>query len=81
MQQSLFGFIKETAQNATKREVLSCTVVSSDPLQIKFDGDASTLLDKEVLIIPKSVTGLTAGSKVYITQAGAGGKFIIIGRG
>ena len=41
----------------------------------------STLLDKDVLIIPKSVTGLTAGSKVYITQAGAGGKFIIIGRG
>ena len=60
---------------------MSCTVVKTSPLQIKFDGDSKVVLDKNVLVIPKNVTGLSKGSTVYITPTGTGDKYMIMGRG
>ncbi|MCR5790114.1 MAG: DUF2577 domain-containing protein [Lachnospiraceae bacterium] len=81
MQTSLAGLLKEIAQGAVDGEIMSCTVKKSSPLQLKFDGDSKIVLDKDVLIIPKNVTGLSKGKTVYITPTGNGEKYMVMGRG
>lgn len=80
MQNSLAGMIKQMVQDVGEG-VMSCTVVKTSPLQLKFDGDSKVVINKDVLIIPRNVTGLSKGSTVYITPTGNGDKYIIMGRG
>lgn len=80
MQNSLAGIIKKMAQDAGEG-IMSCTVVKTSPLQLKFDGDSKVVIKKDVLIIPKNVTGLSKGSTVYITPTGNGDKYMVMGRG
>lgn len=79
MQTSLAGMLKEITQSG--EGIMSCSVAKTSPLQLVFDGDSKVVLDKDVLVIPKSVTGLSKGATVYITPTGAGDKYMVLGRG
>lgn len=82
MQESFAGMIKQIAQDVGGRmDVISCTVASTKPLKLKFDGDAKITLDKENLVIPRHITGLRKGSKVNVVGTGDGDGYMIVGRG
>lgn len=81
-QESFAGMIKEIAQKTGGNlNVISCTVASTKPFRLKFDGDAKLTLDKENLVIPRHITGLKKGSKVNVVGTGDGDGYMIVGRG
>ena len=81
-QESLAGMMKEIAKGAGGGvDVLTCTVSKASPLQLKFQGDKKTVLDKSVLIVPSHVSGLSKGKTVYVMAVGDGDSYFVLGRG
>lgn len=81
-QQSLAGMIKEISQRAGGgTNVMSCTVQKTKPLKLKFEGDTKVTLDKDSLIIPAHIKGLSKGKKVSVVPVGDGDSYMIVGRG
>ncbi len=81
-QESLAGIIKEIARNASGgMDVISCTVASTKPLKLKFEGDTKVMLTKDDVRIPAHIKGLAKGKKVSVMKIGDGDGYMIVGRG
>lgn len=74
--QSLLGMMKEVARGSVS-EILACTVTRTNPLQLKFQGDTKTVIDRDALIIPDHVK-LTKNCTAYIMQSGD--SFFVLGK-
>ncbi len=81
-QESLAGMIKGMVQSVGgNMKVMSCTVASTSPLKLKFEGDTKVVLTKANLTIPAHIKGLSKGKKVNVVPVGDGDGYMIVGRG
>ncbi|MCR5824794.1 MAG: hypothetical protein K6G60_10225 [Lachnospiraceae bacterium] len=79
MASSFMELIKQVSH--TGDDTIACTVSKTKPLQLKFQGDTKVVLDKDVLVIPKHVKGLSKGKTVYVMPSKDGAGYVVLGRG
>lgn len=78
---SLAGIIKEIAIKTNNSNAIACTVSKTKPLKLKFAGNKKMVLDKDCLIIPKHVKGLSKGKTVYVAPSTKGAGYVVLGKG
>lgn len=78
---SLAGVLRNLAQEVAGSNTIACTVAKTKPLTLKFQGDTKVTLDKDVLIIPKHVKGLSKGKTVYVMPSTSGSGYVVLGKG
>lgn len=76
--ESFVGMIKQIIQE-TNSGILACTVVNTNPVQLRVQGNADAVIFKESLIIPAHVS-LGKGDTAYIMQSG-GNSWFVLGKG
>lgn len=81
MEGSLLGMMKNVVGQTMGANIIACTVSKSSPLQLKFQGDNDVVLDKDCLIIPDHVTGLSKGKTVYVMPSNDGNEYFVLGKG
>ena len=81
MADSLAGAIKDIAQRATASNTVACKVSKTKPLKLKVQGDKKVVLDKDCLVIPKHVKGLSKGKTVYVMPSTKGSGYVVLGKG
>lgn len=75
MSESFAGMIRKIAQDSNKG-IFACTVVRTNPLQLKFEGDADAIFSKECLVIPAHVS-LSKGNTAYLMPYGDNSYFVL----
>ena len=79
MAESLTGLLRQIAKESNN-SILACTVVNTNPLQLKFQGDMDTIIFKESPVIPDRVLSLSKGNTAYIIPYGDN-LYFVLGKG
>ena len=78
MAESITGLIREIA-GQSNGNIITCSVIKANPLQLQFQGDSSVVLTKESLIVPAHVS-LAKGNTAYLMKNGEN-SFFVLGKG
>ncbi len=77
---SLHNTVVKIAQNAMNTGTIACTVKSTRPLKLKFNGDKKMTIDKNCLYVPKHVKGLKKGKSVLVQKSPTGSGYVVLGK-
>lgn len=77
MSDSLLGTIREIASQESNN-IVACTVVKTNPLQLKIKDKSGAIITQKSLIIPSHVT-LSVGNTAFITPY-AQNTYFVLGR-
>lgn len=78
MAESFVGQIREIMQQSSNG-IMACTVVKSNPIQLRVNDNADAIIFKESLVIPAHVT-LQKGDTAYVTSF-AENTYFVLGKG